>query len=148
LNSDSLDRAVAAFKQGLANCSNPAVFYSNIGYCYLTRTAPDSAVKYFKQAIALDPGNADNYYNLAYGLTKERDLNESIKSLRLAIKYDPQKIEAYYLLGSRLASKKPRTKEETGEAIRALDLFLKNDQGSMIQNDIAKKKLGLLRGDQ
>ena len=93
----------------------------------------------------LDPQNSDAYFNLAYASNDPQYAQEAIDALRQAVQTNPLNYKALYLLGTKLADKRDRTSEETQEALKVLETFLKSGKGVAAQIQIAKDALAKVK---
>ncbi|MDP2808177.1 MAG: hypothetical protein Q8O74_08615, partial [bacterium] len=114
-------------------------------YILLLRGQADSARWAFKKVTELDPQNSDAYFNFAYASNDPKYAQEAIDALRLSVQANPLNYKALYLLGTKLAGKSDRTPEETEEALKVLEIFLKSGKGVAAQLKIANDALAKVK---
>jgi len=142
---DSVQKAKDVLYLGLKRNPAASMLYYNLGYVLLLRGQADSARWAFKKVTELDTQNSDAYFNLAYASNDPKYAQEAIDALRLSIQANPLNYKALYLLGTKLAGKSGRTPDETKEAVRILETFLKSGKGVAAQIQIAKDALAKVK---
>lgn len=85
---NDLNSAAEEYKRAIAQDSERAEFYFNLGIVYYSMFLYEKAIGEYRRAIELDPGFADAWYNLALALEKTDDTErafmayEKYKALR------------------------------------------------------------------
>ena len=82
------DKAVAAFKEGIALDDTLAIPWSNLGLAYSERKRFDEAIAAFQQAIALDDNFAIAWSNLGLAYRDLKRFDEAIAAFQQAIALD------------------------------------------------------------
>jgi protein O-mannosyl-transferase len=89
-NNKKYDRAIEEMKELIElNPARSAVYYSNIGMCYLERNMLQEAKENFLLSARIDPGFATAYNNLGSVYEKSGDLQKAKESYEKALTLDP-----------------------------------------------------------
>lgn len=142
---DSVSKAKDILYLGIKRNPNASMLYYNLGYVLLLRGQADSARWAFKKVTELDPQNSDAYFNLAYASNDPQYALEALDDLRQAVRVDSFNYKALYLLGTKLADKRDRTSEDTKEALKVLEIFLKSGKGVDAQLKKANEALAKVK---